>query len=620
MTLRVKLIAGGIIAVVIPLLVVGIFAGEKASGALENAAKERVVGGATKLANLVQEVLTVELKVAGVIAGGSTSVNVTNQRLTDIMQKIGKDYESILVTDANGAVIADGNKGEWQGISLADLPYFQEAKSGKANVGAIVKSKKTGNPIATVCVPIMQDGNFAGVVVMGLKIDHLVEKVTAKMGQTGYGWMVDQTGLFIAHPDKSNILAANITTLDGMEKISRSMTAKQTGVQEYVFKGTRKITGFAPVGLTGWSVGLTQERDELTAAANSIRIFIAIVGIIFLVLATFVIALFARRIYSIITRVVTGLAEGADQVVAASIQVSSSSQNLAEGASEQAASLEETSSAIEEMSSMTKQNAENAGQAKEMMGNARIIVEKVNDHMDEMSKAIVEITKTSEETSKIIKTIDEIAFQTNLLALNAAVEAARAGEAGAGFSVVADEVRNLALRASEAAKNTNTLIENTIKAVKNGSELTTKTKKAFHENIAIAGKIGQFIDEIAKASKEQDRAVSEVSTAVAEMNGVTQQTAANAEESASASEELNAQAQQMKGFVKDLSAVINGSSLKTTLQQTKHHELLKTADTVRKHYAVTHRSQDGEAKGFLKGKVLRPEQVIPMGDGQFKDF
>ncbi len=308
----------------------------------------------------------------------------------------------------------------------------------------------------------------------------------------------------------------------------------------------------------GWIIGsgiylddVQKEISTIIYAISGVACFIAFIG---LGLAFFM----ARSITRPINRVVSGLTDGADQVASAASQVSSSSQALAEGASEQAASLEETSSSMEEMSSITRQNADNAGQAKAMMEDAKNIVDKVSGHMNEMSKAIVEITKTSEETSKIIKTIDEIAFQTNLLALNAAVEAARAGEAGAGFAVVANEVRNLAGRAADAAKNTNSLIENTIKAVKNGNELTLKTQDAFKENIAISGKISQLIDEIAVASQEQAKGISEVGTAISEMNGVTQQTAASAEESASASEELNAQAEQMKSYVADLSAVVGG--------------------------------------------------------------
>ena len=298
-----------------------------------------------------------------------------------------------------------------------------------------------------------------------------------------------------------------------------------------------------------------------TSAAQTFRFkIIMFAGVVIGTLVTIGLGIFLTlSITRPINRAIEGITNGAEQVASASAQVSSASQSLAEGTSEQAAGLEETSSTMEEMAAMTQQSADNAHQAKIMMEEAGQIVENVNRQMGQMAKAIGHITNSSEETGKIIKTIDEIAFQTNLLALNAAVEAARAGEAGAGFAVVADEVRNLAMRAAEAAKNTSDLIENTIQSVKSGNELSQATQEAFKKNVEISGKIEKLVEEIAAASQEQAQGIGQVNKAVAEMDKVVQQNAATAEESASASKEMKAQAERMKGYVGELEALVKGS-------------------------------------------------------------
>ena len=176
--------------------------------------------------------------------------------------------------------------------------------------------------------------------------------------------------------------------------------------------------------------------------------------------------------------------------------------------------------------------------------------------MDELTGAMHDISSASRETSKIVKTIDEIAFQTNLLALNAAVEAARAGEAGAGFAVVAAEVRNLAMRAAEAAKNTAVLIENTVKKVGDGSQLAGKTGEEFIQVVDSIGKVGSLLAEIMAASNEQAKGVEEISSAVAEMDCVVNQNAASSEQSASASEELSRQSQSLYDLVAELSRMV----------------------------------------------------------------
>jgi hypothetical protein len=266
-----------------------------------------------------------------------------------------------------------------------------------------------------------------------------------------------------------------------------------------------------------------------------------------------------RSIVGKVNHVIRGISQGAGEVSEAATQVSASSQSLAQGASEQASTVEETSASLEEMSSMTRQNADHANEANGLMQNSKQMVESANASMADLIQSMESISTASDETGKIIKAIDEIAFQTNLLALNAAVEAARAGQAGAGFAVVADEVRNLAMRAADAAKNTAGMIEETIKRVKDGKVLVGRTNDTFKKVAESAGKVSGLVAEIAAASTEQAQGIDQLNKAVAEMDKVVQQTAAGAEESASASEEMNAQADHMKQFVLELTQLVNGT-------------------------------------------------------------
>jgi methyl-accepting chemotaxis protein len=264
----------------------------------------------------------------------------------------------------------------------------------------------------------------------------------------------------------------------------------------------------------------------------------------------------SRGIVSTLKNISGQMGQSAEQVANASGQVSSSSQSLAEGASEQASSLEQTSSSLEQMAAQTRQNSENADQADGAVRKTAALVAEGVASMERMNSAINEIQQSSKETSKIIQTIDDIAFQTNLLALNAAVEAARAAEAGKGFAVVAEEVRNLAQRSAEAAQNTAHLIENSQKYAANGVQMAEVVADQLHSIKESTEKFKHLIGEIAAASKEQAQGIEQVNTAVSEMDRVVQKNAADSEESAGAAEELSAQAGEMEQMVQTLEALV----------------------------------------------------------------
>ncbi len=289
-------------------------------------------------------------------------------------------------------------------------------------------------------------------------------------------------------------------------------------------------------------------------------IFGLVIGIVIsIALACFIGFFLSSSISNALRLVIDSLQGGSTQISSASGQVSQSSQNLAEGASNQASALEETSASLEELSSMTKQNSDNARQASSMAEATRGAAEKGREAMTRMGAAIGKIKSSSDQTARIIKTIDEIAFQTNLLALNAAVEAARAGDAGKGFAVVAEEVRNLARRSAEAAKNTSELIEESQKNADQGVSVSSEVANIQEHIVESVGKLAQLIGEVSAASEEQTKGISQIGTAVMQMDKVTQSNAASAEESASASEELYAQAKELGDMVTSLVTVVQGA-------------------------------------------------------------
>lgn len=287
----------------------------------------------------------------------------------------------------------------------------------------------------------------------------------------------------------------------------------------------------------------------IVSACLSALIALIVVSLIFL----------SRRLVRPLKSISLDLNSGAEFVTSSLDQMALAGRELASGATRQASAIEETSSSLEEMASMTQLNSNNAKQADDLMRESNRIIRETSREIENLTEAMKDITQDSEETQKIIKTIDEIAFQTNLLALNAAVEAARAGEAGAGFAVVADEVRNLALRAADAARTTSSLIEKTSQRIQAGAELVGRADGAFASVRQSTQKVGELVGAIASASDDQAQGVNQINCAVNEMNEVIQQNVATTEQSAATSGEMSIQAKKMKAMADDLVMLTDGS-------------------------------------------------------------
>jgi len=386
--------------------------------------------------------------------------------------------------------------------------------------------------------------------------------VTISEAMKGYEASISQSEDRSNYEELKRIRTSYLSTRDAYFALLKSGRSEESrsflqGTLEPAFDAYRDQTTMMLKWNQDSAVKATGQIIDASAQAVARTLCVSGVSLILAVSAGW----FIIRGVNLALRQMTGvLDDAAGQVASAAGQVSASSQSLAEGSSEQAASLEETSSSLEELSSMTKRNADSAGNAKILSGATRAAAEAGNADMAKMRSAMDAIKTSSNDIGKIIKTIDEIAFQTNILALNAAVEAARAGEAGAGFAVVAEEVRALAQRSANSAKETAAKIEVAIQSGEQGVLISGKVARSLDVIVEKARQVDEIVAEIATASQEQNQGIGQINTAVSQMDKITQSNAASAEETAAASEELSAQAVTLKETVGHLRQLVGGAS------------------------------------------------------------
>ncbi len=506
-------------------------------------------------------------------------------------------------------------------------------------------------PASFIATPISDGFHKTGILALQIPINQInnIMMERSGLGETGETYLVGGDKLMRSDSrfsDKRTILVNKIDTEAVKDALSDKSDCKM--IKDY--RGADVLSAYAPLGIqdTKWAIVAEIDKKEALSASDALKKWNSVIGIaavLFVVGLGWIVLKITGKISGLFKTLLSDLTEGSSQVASASEQISESSQSLADGAAQQAASIEETSSAMEEISSMVDQNADNAKEAASLANLCNMSAEQGDNAMGMLNTAIHEISGSSKQIANIIKVIDEIAFQTNLLALNAAVEAARAGEHGKGFAVVAEEVRNLAQRSASAAKDTSQLIEDSVKKVDTGVDLTKKVESSLKEIVKNVRKVTDLVNEISNASQEQSEGVGQVGKAISQMDQVIQQNAANAEETAAASEELSAQAHSLLSLVDRIAGEVGNAEAKVTKEEAREHtppivkkSVVKSETSYNKPGATDKRvslnrlrdthivpvKRNGNGNGHGHGRKntsrLNADEVFPMNDETFKDF
>jgi methyl-accepting chemotaxis protein len=525
------------------------------------------------------------------------SLSALNQELRRFMDIPGfsVDYQGIIAINLKGTIVSSSSD-EYLGVVVNDRDYYQEALKGNAFIGSAAKNKATGVPFVGIAVPVYNaDKRIVGVMANMVNLSFLNALIAnSLLGETGYSYIVDKNGLFIAHPDQTITFEVNINNLVGMESISNQINKKVEGnVDQYFYKGVNKTAGFHRITSTGWYAVLTIDDSEYLAPVKKLTYTILIISTLALLISILINITFSRTISNPVIKalaftklitagdlsaqielnsndevgqlitglkamvenlkdIITNVKTSSSYVSTGSNELSESAQQISSGASEQAASAEEVSSSMEEMSANIQQNTDNAAQTKSIAMNAA-------ENAIEGEVAVKKTVVAMKEIAQKISIIEEIARSTNLLALNAAIEAARAGEHGRGFAVVAAEVRKLAERSQVAAGEIGELSVSSVSIAEKAGELLT----IMLPNIQ---KTAELVQEIFASSAEQSSGAEQINQALLQLDSVTQLNASNAEEMASMAEELTAQAANLNSAI---------SYFNTTSQKKEGQQLLE---------------------------------------------
>jgi methyl-accepting chemotaxis protein len=505
--------------------------------------------------------------------------NAFDQRDSDFAGKANHDATGRFIPywfRKNGGIAVEPLKNYQEGEPHSDF-YQLARKSGREVIREPYHYDAGGKKVlmTSLVVPIVVDGKIVGATGVDIDLNAISgRQSTRKIMDTGYAATFSNRGLYVSHP-KAERLGEPGQKFDPWLESKLPDVAAGRAFDLNTFSQTLNDTVFRiawPVKIgrteTPWSVIVSIQEGRVLAMARSLRNTALLIGGLTLAAVLAVVFVVASRISNPILEMARELQTGANQATSSSGEISTASQALAAASSEQAASLEETSSSLEELASMTTRNTESARHARQLADTARQSAETGTEQMRGMVEAMSSIKGSSDNVAKIIKTIDEIAFQTNILALNAAVEAARAGEAGAGFAVVAEEVRALAQRSATAARETTDQIGDALQRTKHGVEICGQVAGSFDDILGKTRSLNSLVAEIATASEEQTTGIGQINQAIGQIDKTTQSTAAQSEETAAAAQEMSAQAVQLQSIAGHLFELVEGRAKLTALTDT----------------------------------------------------
>ncbi len=611
-SIRFRLIAGGIILVLLPLLVVGLLSISKSSTALSEFSKKQAESVASDLAGLADAILREEIKLAEVFAADPEVAQVAQAVQRDGVDKsteavsrlfarlgkqfapLGSSYQGVFVADAAGNLytgVLEGGK-EYKGSNVADRDYFKAAKSGgKTSIGEVVRSKTTDKLITVVCVPLKsQGGEFIGALGLVLKVEMLTDLVAKrKVGSTGYGFMTNGKGIIIAHPDAKNILELDITKLAGMEDIVRRMLKGEKGVEEYVYKDIDKIAGFAPLSQAPWFIAVTQDAAEFLQAAHSIRnssLLVALVAMVFTgLLVTFAAGLIVKPLNRAIASL-KDIAEGEGDLTrrldaAAKDEIGELGRwfntfiaklqgiivKLGENSNGINASATQLATIAGELSSGatdTSQRAESVATASEEMS---ANLNNVAAAMEESATNTNMVASAAEEMSSTIREIAENAERARTVSSKAVNQAQNASEKMSELGSAAQKIGKVTETITEISEQTNLLALNaTIEAARAGEAgkgfavVANEIKELAKQTAGATQNIKQQIDEVQRTTELTVAEINQISEVIGNVNDIITTIAAAVEEQTAATREIADNIAQASQGIQEVNENVSQSS------------------------------------------------------------